>query len=144
MRHLFLISLIAIISSCEVKPEPINYGSDGCHFCKMTIVDNQHAAQLVTVKGRAYKYDAIECMMNHLKNWHDNPDVKFFLVTDYSVPGKLVDATHSHYLISNAIPSPMGGFLSAFENSVPRDQILSENEGESLNWNELKIKYQVN
>lgn len=31
----------------------------------MTIVDKQHAAQVVTKKGKAYSFDAIECMVHY-------------------------------------------------------------------------------
>ena len=79
MNRFLLISAAAVlIIGCEVKPQEIAYGQDACHFCKMTIVDRQHAAELVTVKGKAFKYDAIECMMNHLKRWN-HPEVKFHL-----------------------------------------------------------------
>lgn len=128
--------------SCEVKPQEIAYGEDACHFCRMTIVDRQHAAQLVTVKGKSFKYDAIECMMNHLNKW-DQPEVKYFLVTDYATPGQLVDATSSHYLISEAIPSPMGEFLTAFENREEREKVVKRSKGKSLNWNELKQEFNV-
>ena len=84
--------LSCTLTACTVEPQPINYGTDGCHYCKMTIVDNQHAAQLVTEKGRAYKYDAIECMMNHLNKWN-LPPVQYYLVTDYGSPGMLIDAS---------------------------------------------------
>ncbi len=137
----FILFTILMIS-CEVKPQEITYGQDACHFCRMTIVDRQHAAQLVTVKGKVFKYDAIECMMNHLNKWNE-PEVKYFLVTDYITPGKLVDATTSHYLISEAIPSPMGEFLTAFENLEERQKIVNESEGETLNWSELKKEFNV-
>ncbi len=133
---------IILMISCEVKPQEIAYGEDACHFCRMTIVDRQHAAQLVTVKGKSFKYDAIECMMNHLNKW-DQPEVKYFLVTDYATPGQLVDATSSHYLISEAIPSPMGEFLTAFENREEREKVVKRSKGKSLNWNELKQEFNV-
>lgn len=137
----FVLGMILMVS-CEVKPQEIVYGQDACHFCRMTIVDRQHAAQLVTIKGKAFKYDAIECMLNHLNKW-DQPEVKYYLVTDYTTPGQLVDATLSHYLISEAIPSPMGEFLTAFENREEREKIDKESNAKSLNWNELKREFNV-
>ena len=81
----------------------------------MTIVDPKHAAQIVTTKGKAFKYDAIECMLNHLKAWDQAP-VELYLVSDYSDSHKLIDAHVAHYLISEDISSPMGANLSAFGN----------------------------
>jgi len=141
-RVYFLLLLAVVWTSCEVKPQEIAYGNDGCHFCKMTIVDRQHSAQVVTVKGKAFKYDAVECMMNHLNKW-DQPEVKYFLVADYSNPGSLTDATQASFLISESIPSPMGEFLTAFESKKKRDETRGEFDGTSLNWTELKAEFNV-
>ncbi|GAB4230092.1 MAG: hypothetical protein Tsb0034_01860 [Ekhidna sp.] len=136
------ILLILILVGCGAKPKPINYGSDACVFCKMTIVDRQHAAEIVTVKGKAFKYDAIECMMNDLAKW-EGPEVAFYLTNDYTNPGDLIDATSAHYLISEDIPSPMGEFLTAF--SDPGERAVYEKEiTSSLNWSELKKEFGVN
>ena len=40
--------LLLLTTGCKVEPKPIAYGKEGCHFCSMTIVDQQHAAQIVT------------------------------------------------------------------------------------------------
>lgn len=133
---LLLCSLAVMFTSCEVSPQEIHYGSDACHYCKMTIVDSQHAAQLVTKKGKAFKYDAIECMLNHKANW-DQAAVKFHLVADYNNPRILIDATTAHYLVSESIPSPMGAFLSAFENEPVREKVWAENGGKTLSWEQL-------
>lgn len=133
----FKIAIVLLISGgCEVKPVEINYGSDACHFCKMTIVDKQYASQIVTVKGKAFKYDAIECMMNDYAKWQE-PTPELFLVTDFSNPGNLVDAKVAHYLISKELPSPMGASLTAFEKDDHRNSTLDELGGEKLDWNLL-------
>ncbi|MEP5613850.1 MAG: nitrous oxide reductase accessory protein NosL [Cyclobacteriaceae bacterium] len=142
MNKFYILILTIALFSCEVKPQEIAYGQDACHFCKMTIVDRQHSAQLVTVKGKAFKYDAIECMMNHLNKW-DQQDVKYFLVADYSKPGALTDATSASYLISESIPSPMGEFITAFQDKEERDRTSIEAEGISLEWTALKTRFNV-
>ena len=134
-----LILLAFFLASCSAAPRDINYGMDQCSFCKMTIVDNQHAAQLVTEKGRNYNYDAIECMINDLESW-DKPDIEFFLVTDYANPGKLFNAEKASYLISNNIPSPMGAFLSAFEDQNEIEKTKENAGGEVFTWVEVKEK----
>ena len=137
----FLVVVAALVA-CAAEPVPIRYGTDVCHFCKMTIVDNQHAAELVTVKGKAFKYDAIECMMNQLKNW-EHSQVKYYLVADYSNPGKLIAASEAYYAITESIPSPMGAFLTAFGEEAARDQVINPSKGERLEWLSLKLKFQV-
>ncbi len=136
IRIAYLILLAALFSSCDRGPQPIIYGEDACDFCRMTIVDQQHAAQVVTQKGRAYKYDAIECMINDLKKW-DKPEVKHYLVTDYKNPGVLTNALEANYLISEAIPSPMGAFLSAFAEESTRQKAFDSVGGQMFQWSQL-------
>lgn len=129
-----------LVFACNVKPQPIEYGSDGCHFCSMTIVDRQHAAQMVTEKGKTFKFDAVECMMNHLKEI-DQGTVALFLVNDYSEPGELVDAKKATYLISEGIPSPMGEFLTAFGNDADAKNAKEGNGGDLYSWDELLNRF---
>ena len=136
IRISFLLILVGLFSSCDRGPQPILYGEDACDFCRMTIVDQQHAAQVVTQKGRAYKYDAIECMINDLKRW-DRPEIRHYLVTDYKNPGVLTNALEANYLISEGIPSPMGAFLSAFEEESTRQKAFDTVGGQMLQWSQL-------
>lgn len=135
--HLLVLTLL--LTACSNNPDPINYGTDACHFCRMTIVDQQHAAQVVTIKGRNYKYDAIECMLHDLSNW-DRPEAAQVLVADYAAPGVLSDALEASYLISKEIPSPMGAYLSAFSSQVERDKTHGSLGGDKLTWEEVKIR----
>ena len=132
--------LIMGLASCNIGPETINYGSDGCHFCSMTIVDRQHAAQFVTRKGKVFKFDATECMMNYLKEV-DNATVALFFVNDYEAPGELIDATKATYLISQNIPSPMGEFLTAFKSREVAERVQAANQGTLFDWTELQERF---
>ncbi len=138
----FLLLIFFILTSCDIKPQPINYGEDACHFCKMTIVDKQHAAQIVTQKGKAFKFDAVECMLNHLKDI-DTSEVALYLVTDYMDPGILIDATKSQYIISENIPSPMGEFLSSVKSKEVVLQLKQDKEGSIYSWEEIMKHFKV-
>lgn len=135
MKIVFGISILTLllVSSCKVEPEQINYGKDGCHYCSMTIVDHQHASELVTAKGKVYKYDAIECLINDLKK-RDSAEVGLLLVNDYSDPGVLIAAESATFLISEGVPSPMGAFLSGFSSKEKAEAVKSERGGEIFNW----------
>ena len=133
---------LLLVTSCNVGPKPIAYGSDGCHFCRMTIVDRQHAAEIVTDKGKAFKFDSSECMMNHLKDI-DQKQVALYLVNDYNQPGELINATKATYLISERIPSPMGEFLTAFKTEQAAVDALMTYEGDLLTWEQLKLRFNL-
>jgi copper chaperone NosL len=135
MKKQFVLLFLPVLFllGCNISPQPINYGKDACHYCTMTIVDHQHAAQIVTNTGKAYKFDAIECMLNYLKeNMDINPEL--YLVNDFMNPGQLIDATKATYLISKNISSPMGEYLSAFQTKEAADKTKMKYEGKLYTW----------
>ncbi|MCB9284192.1 MAG: nitrous oxide reductase accessory protein NosL [Lewinellaceae bacterium] len=129
-----------LLVACSTGPKPIDYGSDKCDFCKMTIVDVHHAAEVVTTKGKVFKFDAIECMVNYVGE-HGPESFGSFWINDYpSTSGELVDATSCTFLVSPNIPSPMGAFLSGFLNSDDAKAIQQEKSGELYDWKSLLDK----
>lgn len=135
-QFVFLLLPLLFLLACNISPQPIHYGEDACHFCTMTIVDHQHASQIVNDKGKAYNFDSIECMLNYLE---EKKDIKpeLYLVNDFMNPGELIDATRSTYLISKNISSPMGEFLSAFDNQENANKTKLKYEGELYTWKEI-------
>jgi copper chaperone NosL len=139
IHTLIVLSLAAGITSCSVEPEPIDYGKAQCDFCKMNIVDQQHSAQYVTKKGKQFKFDAIECMVRQIDSEQlDEGKLEFVLVADYSHPGVMIDVENSTFLISKAIKSPMGAYLTAFSNETDAMEIADSKGGDVYNWKELK------
>ncbi len=140
MKNFVFVLIAFVVLGCNNTPKPIAYGTDGCHFCSMTIVDKQHAAQFMTKKGRSYAFDASECMLNHIKEI-DASTIAQLLVNDYNAPGETIDATKATYLISENIPSPMGEFLTAFATAEEAKYAQEGNQGELFTWNELVQRF---
>ncbi len=136
-----ILLLAALMASCTVEPQPIEYGSDACAFCQMTIVDRQHAAEMVTKKGKAYKYDAIECMVRDLNRNRDLSQVELLLITDFAQAGKFTDAKTAAYLISENIPSPMGANLSGFKEKSEAERVKNQEGGELFTWNQVLDRF---
>ncbi len=134
------ILLLLFIAGCAVEPNPIAYGSDACHFCRMSIVDKQHASEIVTSKGKVYKFDAVECMLNHIRGVEDQ-SIALFLVNGYTNPGVLIDATEATYLVSEGIPSPMGAYLTAFETENKAIKAQQKHGGELYSWQQIKNRF---
>jgi len=132
-----IIASLLVFSSCSIEQEKINYGNEACHFCKMTIVDKQHAAEVVTAKGKVFKYDAIECMINDLKQ-KEGTNIALLLINDFAEPGKLIDANTATYLISKQIKSPMGAFLSGFKSKKEAAKTQEEFGGFIYTWAEVQ------
>ncbi|WP_296381138.1 nitrous oxide reductase accessory protein NosL [Winogradskyella sp.] len=136
LKHYLTLALLLLFLNCNVSPQPIDYGSDGCHFCKMTIVDKVHAAEIVTKKGKVYKFDATECMINFMDEF-DTSEIELYLSNNYTEPATLIDATKATFLISENIPSPMGAFLSAFKNKADAENFQAKKGGKLYIWEAL-------
>lgn len=139
MKRFILLAIISsLLISCNVSPQQIEYGTDSCHFCNMTIVDRQHASQIVTSKGKAFKYDAIECMVHSLQDELKDTEIGLYLVADLNQPGELIDATKASYLISEKLQSPMGANLSAFLNDEAVQRAQGKFTGKIYSWKEIQ------
>jgi len=123
---------------CVVKPQPIRYGEAGCHSCKMTIVDKRYATQIVTSKGKAYSFDAVECMINFMLEGGVSIDEKTLLLTNvFSGKEELFPVSEVVFLRSPDLPSPMGMFLTPFKKESHLIDSLNQRENKIYQWDEL-------
>jgi copper chaperone NosL len=136
--YISLFLLTIVFSSCSTEPEPINFGTDQCENCKMTIADNKFGSELITNKGKVYKFDAVECMINYTNVGKImKQDVGKYLVINTAKPGELIDAVKAVYLRSENFPSPMGEYLSAYGSREEAAQFYDKYQGEYLTWDKL-------
>lgn len=138
IRFLILCLTVVLFASCEVSPQKIEYGADACHFCDMNIVDQKHASQMVSKKGKGFKFDAIECMVHAYQDELKDTEMALILAVDFNKPGEFIDAKNAGFLVSEKIQSPMGENLSAFESIEAAREAQKEFGGDVFNWNELQ------
>lgn len=111
-----VLQLILLVSSCKPEFEKIEYGKDACSHCKMTIVDARYAAEMVTSKGRPYKFDDVLCMKQYANKNIDQSNNALFFVAVYGTGnnGDFTDAKRALYLKDDFFRSPMNGNYAAF------------------------------
>ncbi|HEY0656501.1 MAG TPA: nitrous oxide reductase accessory protein NosL [Chryseosolibacter sp.] len=137
---LLLISIMLI--ACSVEPEPLQFGKDGCHYCKMTLMDNKFGAEIVTSKGKIYKFDDVNCMLNfHNSGQVQTSDMKNVLIIDFSQPEKLIDARNALYVKSGNIKSPMASGIAAFESNEELLKLNGQWKGIVMSWGELQTQF---
>ena len=136
---MILLLLISMLSACSNGPKTINYGTDGCDFCKMTISDKRFGGELLTRKGKAYKFDDMHCINSFLQsNVIDSADIAEIYLVDFSRPGTFIISEESIFLKSEDLRSPMGGNIAAFKEKDSMAKFLQQYPGESLSWHEIK------
>ncbi len=97
-RVAFILFTIGVLNSCNSnEPKPIKLNSDSCDNCKMTISNGKFGAELITEKGRHYKFDDISCMVKFAKSGTTIP-AKVFFVSDYLQDNTLIAADKAFYL----------------------------------------------
>lgn len=142
MKKLVGLCLLPLVLACSVEPEPIAYGTDACHACKMTLVDKKFGAELVTQKGKVYKFDDVNCMLDFYNNPENSPEqFKYKLVVDFSQPTKLIAANDAFFLKSAEIKSPMASQIAAFESKDSMEKLKKEWNGIYLVWGELVTQF---
>lgn len=141
--RLFLLSVLCCITAgCTVKPEPLLYGRDACHTCKMTLVDRKFGAELVTQKGKIYKFDDLNCMLTFYHSGYEEASAfKFIQVIDFTNPEKLIDGQHAWYLKSEELRTPMASEVAAFESEEATRAFKKEWNGVLLSWGEVQTQF---
>ncbi|NBC57094.1 MAG: copper-binding protein, partial [Bacteroidetes bacterium] len=82
--------------------------------------------------------DAIECLVNFIKESPEKFENANLLVANYNQPGEMISAEKATYLISKNLPSPMGAYLSAFETKDEAKATQNQLDGKLYQWHELK------
>lgn len=136
MKKIIYLLILIVSVSCSNEPEPIEYGADACDFCEMTIVSPAFSAQAVSSKGKQYKYDAIECMVNDLLQ--SDMEMAVLNVANYSQPGEMISVDQAVFIINDSIKSPMGANLAA----VKKGEKTGLQDTESVyDWEGLKSHF---
>lgn len=132
----FLILITTV--SCNTIPEPLKTGVDNCHYCKMTISDVRFGAELVTTKGKIYKFDDTHCIISFIKKGElQSENIKTIYLVNYSGNHQLVDVNKTLLLQSADLKSPMGGNVAAFDHMDSLLVIQKRFSGSIVTWNNL-------
>ncbi len=130
---------IFIVGCTSTDPEPISYGKNNCDYCKMTIVDRSFGAELVTTKGKKFKFDSIECLAAfEITGAVDEANILSMWVTDAANPETFVNSTEASFIFSKDIKSPMSVGLIAYSSEQTADSLSASSlSGQRVNWEQL-------
>jgi len=134
---MLIIVSAAVLMGCEPKPQPINYGSDECAYCRMMITDAEFGSQIVNKQGRSYKFDSVECMAAYdLTEESENFHSKW--VPNFLNREEWLMAENAVYLHSETLRSPMGLFLSAYKDRDSAEKMKEEYGGDIVDYETVK------
>jgi copper chaperone NosL len=111
---LLAITAMSFVACKPAGPEPIILNKDNCDHCKMTISDGKTAAELITKKGRVYKFDDMRCLLDY-KAEKKQVEFEGIYVNDYLADNVLIPVEKAFYIKADQIKSPMNGNIAAFK-----------------------------
>lgn len=135
---LLAVMMIFGLLSCNSGPQPINLGKDACSFCKMSIADKRFGGEIVTKKGKVFKFDDMHCIKGFIKsNEVAKSDVKDIWLVNYAAPHNFIPAQKAFFFESADLHSPMGGNIAGFENERMLNDLMKGMKGNPLKWNDI-------
>ncbi len=134
MKHTLILLAVCALFACNRAFEPIEYGKDACAHCKMTIMDQRFAAEIITPKGKVFKFDDISC----LRAFKTELPGSMLFVADYAgTAAAPLNAVTAVYLRHESFGSPMNGNLAAFGSPAAAARFKDSLQLTLFNWENL-------
>lgn len=130
------IGMMILFAGCTPKAEKISIGKDSCAECRMTIMDPKFGGEIVTTKGKVYKFDDTHCIALFLeRRGVELSEIHQTLFVNYESNDSFIDVKDAEFVISSTLKSPMGGNAAAFPNAAAAARKSAQIEGSRVtNW----------
>lgn len=126
IKSLFIAGSFLTLASCtKTGPQEIAVGKDQCENCKMNITEPKYATQLLTEKGKVYKFDDIKCMQDYATSNTDASKNAKTYVADFP-SGQFFDSSTATFISGGTIKSPMGGNTQAYKDKAAAEKAATE------------------
>lgn len=139
ISHILIFSItLLVFTSCSSQPQPFVSGQDDCHVCKMGLADFRFGGELITKKGKVYKFDDLRCMINFLKsNSLEEKDISKTLTMNFNKPNQFIEVKKAWFLVSPEVRSPMNSNASGYSTKDEAEKMLIDKTGQIIRWNDL-------
>lgn len=127
-----------VILSCNTKPQPFEAGKDNCHYCKMGITDIRFGGEIITKKGKVFKFDDLHCLVSFLKGGgEEQSNISQTLTILFDQKNEFLDVNKAVFTISPELKSPMGSNTAGFGNKASAENFAKGKQAEIINWQQL-------
>lgn len=129
--------LSVTLASCNIEPQPLRNGIDNCSFCKMTLSDDRFGAEIITKKGKVFKFDDTHCLLTYLSKSIELKEVSATYITEYVGKHELINVEKVLLLKSEQLQSPMGGNIAGFSTKIDLEKEKKRVNGMEISWSQL-------
>ena len=132
--------VLLLFSSCSNGPVPIKVGADNCYNCKMSIADARFGAEVLSKKGKAWKFDDLHCLVAFLKSGELKQEaIHEVYFVRFDGGHELLPSAKAILLQSERLRTPMGSNIVAFEGKPGLDEAGKQFGGKEITWKELNL-----
>lgn len=102
-------------------------------------MDPKFGSELVTNKGKIFKFDDISCMIKYMKmNVENSIEYQHIVVNQYDKPTELIETSNGFFLTSPKYQSPMMGNTASFADLKVVDRLIeTDTEAKKHTWEKL-------
>jgi copper chaperone NosL len=130
--------LVLFISSCNTKPQPFAYGKDICDDCRMTIMDPKFGGEIITKKGKVFKFDDAHCLVHFMKQGTvKQADIAQTVFIDFENDKNFINVTSAYFVVSDQLKSPMNSNAASFSSIEIAQEKTKQTNGTIKNWDQL-------
>ena len=134
---IFAMSMLLFIS-CNTNPEPFEAGKDNCFACKMAISDTRFGGELITKKGKIYKFDDLHCLAGFMQSKAvGENEIAQTLTIIFDKPNSFVEVDKAVFLKGEGVKSPMGSNTAGFADKEDALRVQETMKGEVTDWTTL-------
>ena len=104
----------------------------------MTISDPRFGGEILTNKGKIYKFDDMHCLLSYLKSGEiSSKDIKNVYLVNFVADHNFIRSQEALLLKSDELKSPMNGNVAAFANADSLKKTLAFFKGIQVDWKQL-------
>lgn len=141
-KIMFLLIVIIVITGCsaeiDLTPRTIDPTIDICPVCRMSIIDEHFAAQVIDNQGYVESFDDIGCLsifMRRLLETGAQEKILALYVKDFETM-EWISAQDAYY-VQGQIDTPMSFGIVAFSEENTAGQFSKDVEGKLINWEQV-------
>jgi len=133
LRLAFLMTIA--LSGCQSGTQlpEIRYGEESCAYCRMIINEAPFASAYENEAGEMKKFDDVGCMVLA----QADEKTMHMWVSNYSQPGKWLNADDAYYVHSKDLKTPMGNGIIAVDSESTAQTEAKKRNGRMLRFKDL-------
>jgi len=121
-----------LLLACSSGPVKVKVGKDQCDFCRMTIMEENFAGEIVTAKGKVYMYDDLSCLLKHNNQESKKMEGAELYIANYLNGSQFLKTSEAFYVKAAALKSPMAGNVAALAFEADAESLAKEKDGQLI------------